>query len=144
MRLTEISFPSVGITINPSPELDLGFAQIRIYGLLIAVGLLLIFSFSSLWIIALGCIVSGVGYGIVQPYLYDCVTKVSSASKVAFALALLMAMNYVAILVCPFIVDYLQRIMHVESQSFAFGLNAVVAFVVLLAMLAVYICKRKR
>lgn len=112
--------------------------------LLIAVGLLLIFSFSSLWIIALGCIVSGVGYGIVQPYLYDCVTKVSSASKVAFALALLMAMNYVAILVCPFIVDYLQRIMHVESQSFAFGLNAVVAFAVLLAMLAVYICKRKR
>ena len=41
MRLTEISFPSVGITINPSPELDLGFAQIRFYGLLIAVGLML-------------------------------------------------------------------------------------------------------
>jgi phosphatidylglycerol:prolipoprotein diacylglycerol transferase len=41
VRLTEISFPSVGITINPSPELDLGFAQIRLYGLLIAVGLML-------------------------------------------------------------------------------------------------------
>ena len=112
--------------------------------LLIAVGLLLIFAFSSLWLIALGCIVTGVGYGIAQPYLYDCVTKVSSAERVTFALALLMAMNYVAILICPFFVDYLQRIMHVASQSFAFGLNTVIAFVALLAMLPSFIMSRYR
>lgn len=103
--------------------------------LLIAVGLLLVFAFSSLWMIALGCIVAGAGYGIVQPYLYDCVTTVSSAQRVTFALALLMAMNYVAILVCPFFVDYLQELMHVNSQRFAFGLNFVISLAALCVML---------
>jgi predicted MFS family arabinose efflux permease len=74
--------------------------------LLIAVGLLLVSLSSSLWIIAMGCIVLGVGYGIAQPYLYDRVAHIVSAERVTFALALLMSMNYVAILVCPVIIDF--------------------------------------
>ncbi len=41
MEYTTISFPGLGLTLNPSPEIDLGFMVIRWYGLIIAVGLLL-------------------------------------------------------------------------------------------------------
>jgi hypothetical protein len=38
-----------------------------------------------------------------------------------------MAMNYVAILLCPFIVDAFQNLFHSHSQTFAFWLNLMVA-----------------
>ena len=36
-----ITFPGLGLELNPSPIIDLGFATIRWYGLIIAIGLLL-------------------------------------------------------------------------------------------------------
>ena len=45
-----------------------------------------------------------------------------------------MAMNYVAILLCPFIVDAVQSLFHSDSQTFAFWLNLMVA---LMAMFVV-------
>ena len=42
------------------------------------------------------------------------------------ALAFVMAMNYVAILLCPFIVDAVQSLFHSDSQTFAFWLNLMV------------------
>ena len=50
------------------------------------------------------------------------------------ALAFVMAMNYVAILLCPFIVDAVQSLFHSDSQTFAFWLNLMVA---LMAMFVV-------
>lgn len=47
MHYTEISFPSVGLVLNPNPVLDLGFIQIRFYGLLIAMGLMLALWYAS-------------------------------------------------------------------------------------------------
>ena len=41
MQYTEISFPGLGIEINPGRALDLGFMQINYYGLIIAIGLAL-------------------------------------------------------------------------------------------------------
>ncbi len=41
MEYTTITFPGLGLTMNPSPDIDLGFMTIRWYGLIIAVGLLL-------------------------------------------------------------------------------------------------------
>ena len=32
-------------------------------------------------------------------------------------------MNYVAILACPFIIDFFQQLFHVKSQQFAFWFN---------------------
>ena len=103
--------------------------------LMIMVGLLVIYLFKSLLSIALGCVVMGVGYGIVQPYLYDRVSSVASSQRVTFALALLMSVNYVAILVCPFVIDNVQEFMHVSSQRFAFGFNVVISILSLIAML---------
>lgn len=103
--------------------------------LVITIGLFVIYTYSSLPLIILGCIITGVGYGIAQPYLYDKVTQITPTGKVTYALALLMVMNYVAILVCPFIVDYMQDIVHDHSQRFAFGFNFIIAILSLLVMI---------
>lgn len=108
---------------------------------MIAVGLLIIYMYNSLITIAAGCIITGVGYGIAQPYLYDRTADVASPQRVSFALALLMAMNYVAILVCPFFVDYMQDLSHVKSERFAFGLNVVIAVLALFVMLVYRVVK---
>ena len=43
--------------------------------------------------------------------------------KVTLALAFVMAMNYLAILLCPFIIDFFQStVFHIKSQQFAFVL----------------------
>ena len=37
---TEISFPAIGLTVNPSRYLEIGAFKIHFYGLLIAIGLM--------------------------------------------------------------------------------------------------------
>ena len=111
----------------------------------IGVGLFFIYMYSSLPVIAFGCIVAGLGYGVAQPYIYDMVSSSSTTRDNAFALALVMAMNYIAIFLCPFIVDFMQDVTHVESERFAFGLNvvvAVLAFVTILIRRAVMIYRK--
>ena len=41
MDYSVISFPALGISVNPPRALDLGFISINLYGLIIACGLLL-------------------------------------------------------------------------------------------------------
>ncbi len=102
--------------------------------LLIALGLIDIFFNSSLAFIILGCIAAGVGYGIAQPYIYDVTASLAPPQKTTYALALVMTMNYVAILVSPFIVDWVQELCRVKSENFPFLLNAVTGFVALIFM----------
>ena len=92
--------------------------------LLIGCGLLLVFFNKALVAIIIGVFLAGVGYGVAQPYIYDLTTKVATAERVAFALALVMTMNYVAIVVCPPVVDFLQELSGVKSARFAFALNS--------------------
>ena len=51
-----------------------------------------------------------------------------------YALALLMSMNYVAIVIAPFIVDWAQQLLNVKGERFPFLLNALLGFVALLFM----------
>ena len=102
---------------------------------IIGAGLFIIYMYASLPVIALGCVLTGLGYGIAQPYIYDRVSLLATPQKNAFALALVMAMNYVAILLCPFIVDFVQNAVHVKSERFAFGLNVVITVFSLIAIL---------
>ena len=103
--------------------------------LLIALGLIDVFFNSSLLFIILGCVAAGVGYGIAQPYIYDVTASLASPQKTTYALALLMTMNYVAILISPFLVDWLQSVFDVKGERFPFALNAVVGAVALLFLL---------
>lgn len=94
--------------------------------LLIALGLLDVFFNSSLAFIILGCVATGVGYGIAQPYIYDVTASLAPPQKATYALALLMTMNYVAILISPFLVDWAQDIFGIKGERFPFVLNGVV------------------
>lgn len=103
--------------------------------LLIALGLVDVFFNSSLLFIVLGCVAAGVGYGIAQPYIYDVTASLAPPQKSTYALALLMTMNYVAILISPFLVDWCQSLFDVKGERFPFALNAVVGAVALLFLL---------
>ena len=102
--------------------------------LLIALGLLDVFYNRSLLFIIIGCVATGFGYGMAQPYVYDKTSTLASPQQVTYALALLMSMNYVAIVIAPFVVDWVQDILGVKGEHFPFLLNALLGFVGLLFM----------
>lgn len=95
----------------------------------IALGMGLILISRTEWLIGLGCIAIGFGYGVIQPIAYDKTTRTATPKKVTLALACVMAMNYLAILLCPFIIDFFQSLFHVKSQQFAFIFNMCIALV---------------
>lgn len=93
----------------------------------IAAGMLLIVIAPTDWVIAPGCILAGLGYGVIQPVIYDNTTRVAVPKKVTFALAFVMAMNYLAILLCPFIINVAQSVSHIHTQQSAFLFNVAIA-----------------
>lgn len=94
-----------------------------------AAGMALIILFRTEWLIGLGCILIGLGYGVIQPIAYDKTTRTAIPSKVTLALAFVMAMNYLAILLCPFIINVLKDLFHVETQQFAFICNMIISLI---------------
>lgn len=96
----------------------------KFYSLLsIALGLALIWISPKEWLIVPGCILVGLGYGVIQPLIYDKTVDTAIPQKTTLALAFVMAMNYLAVLLCPFIVDFFQSIFHARSQEFPFVFN---------------------
>ena len=99
----------------------------KAYSLLsMAVGLALIWLAPIEWLIIPGCILVGLGYGIIQPMLYDKTTHTALPQKATMALAFVMMMNYLAILLYPFIIDFLQNLFHTQSQEFPFIFNLLI------------------
>ena len=70
-----------------------------------------------------------IGYGVIQPIAYDKTTRTAIPEKVTLALAFVMAMNYLAILLCPFIINILKDMLHIETQQFAFIFNMAIALI---------------
>lgn len=102
----------------------------KAYSLLsMALGLLLIWIAPIEWLIIPGCILVGLGYGVIQPMLYDKTTHTALPEKTTLALAFVMMMNYLAILLYPFIVDFFQWIFHTRSQEFPFIFNLLITIV---------------
>ena len=96
----------------------------KLYSLLaVAVGLLLIWISPTEWLIVPGCILVGLGYGIIQPLIYYKTVDTAIPQKTTLALAFVMVMNYLAILLSPFITDFFQWIFHTGSQEFPFIFN---------------------
>ena len=106
----------------------------KFYSLLcIAVELALIWISPKEWVIAPGCILVGLGYGVIQPVIYDKTTHTAVPKKATLALAFVMMMNYLAILLCPFIIDFFQStVFHIKSQQFAFVFNLCITLVALI------------
>lgn len=99
----------------------------------IAIGLALIWISPKEWVIAPGCILVGLGYGVIQPVVYNQTTHTALPKKVTLALAFVMMMNYLAILLCPFIIDFFQNtVFHVKSQQFGFVFNLCITVLMLI------------
>lgn len=99
----------------------------KLYSLLaVGLGLLLIWIAPIEWFIIPGCILVGLGYGVIQPMLYDKTTHTALPQKTTLALAFVMMMNYLAILIYPFLVDFFQKLFHTQSQEFPFVFNLLI------------------
>ena len=70
----------------------------------------------SLWSISIGVVLVGLGYGVIQPLIYDRTAESTSVSKVSFNLALVMSMNYLAIILYPFIEKIINMVVGSEIQ----------------------------
>lgn len=97
--------------------------------LCVGVGLLFIFIFRERFAIIIGCMLTGFGYGVMQPLIYDKTATIAPAKYATYALSYVMAVNYLAIMVCPFIVDMFRSILDIKSSHFPFLLNAVLALI---------------
>ena len=89
--------------------------------------MLLILISRTEWLIGLGCIFTGFAYGVIQPIAYDKTTRTAIPSKVTLALAFVMAMNYLAILLCPFIINVFKDMLLLETIQFSLLLNIIIA-----------------
>lgn len=78
----------------------------------------------------LGAAMAGIGYGICQPVLYDKSSlSVKSEKKATLALALVLAANYAAIVVAPFIIDFFRDLFNAANVT---GFAFIVCFALLI------------
>ena len=104
--------------------------------LMIVVGLLLVGTVPDVPLMTLGVIVTGVGYGVLQPIIYDKTAIIAPPQLATKALSVVMTVNYVAVVVCPFVVDFVAKITDQHKESFPFVASAIlVALVAFLSLL---------
>lgn len=102
----------------------------------IALGLGLLCIGYTMPLLCTGAFLMGWGYGIIQPTVYDKATRaVNSPSKNTMALAIILATNYVAITIAPFVIDGIRDIIGSKSNLFPFELNVVLALIYSLVIL---------
>lgn len=104
--------------------------------LVMGIGLMVIIFGHTVWLMCVGAMLTGFGYGVMQPLIYDKTTQtVLSPSKATLALAFVLTANYLSIAMTPLIVDTFKGIfgLHGPAYLFPFILNAIMtaAFVVL-------------
>ena len=84
--------------------------------------------------LVVGALLAGVGYGVMQPVIYDKAATIAPPHSATLALSCVMAMNYLAVLICPFLVDPFRSLFHAHGDRFPFLFSA--ALVVALALVA--------
>lgn len=103
---------------------------------MIVVGLLLVGTVPDVPLMTLGVIVTGIGYGILQPIIYDKTAIIAPPQLATKALSVVMTVNYIAVVACPFVVDFVAKITNNHKESFPFVASAIlVALVALLSLL---------
>lgn len=97
---------------------------------MICVGLLCMGLFHEKWLLLVGCLLVGFGYGVMQPLIYDKAAVIAPPRSATLALSFVMAMNYLAVMVCPFLVDLFRTLFHAHGDRFPFLFNAAIVAVV--------------
>ncbi|MGL5785625.1 MAG: MFS transporter [Bacteroidales bacterium] len=97
-------------------------------------GLIVIYFSTNVFLITLGCVLTGLGYGAMQPIVYEKASDISTRKTTTLILGIVMSMNYLAILLFPVIIQALQDIFHLTTSRDSFLVNAIlgVLFSVLL------------
>lgn len=121
-----------GFTLTRIVRWFKGYTFIVAAGCMFA-GLALFALVGTKWGMCVGASIAGLGYGISQPMIYDKASRaVSDQRKATLSLAIVLAANYVAITLTPFIVDAFRTILHAHDvKGFSFYLSA--------AMLLIYV-----
>ena len=103
---------------------------------MMAIGLLLFGIGKSPAAMVIGSLMSGFGYGIMQPIIYDKAAIIAPPHLATLALSYVMAVNYLAVVVCPFIVDGFRDLFHTKSELFPFIFcGALLAIVFIVAVI---------
>lgn len=97
---------------------------------LIFAGLLCVGIFHDRTMLILGVLCAGGGYGIMQPVVYDKAATIAPPRSATLALSFVMAMNYLAVMICPFIVDMFRHLFGTHSDRFPFFFNAALVLAV--------------
>ena len=93
--------------------------------LLMTIGLIIIYISHHIVLFSIGAILTGFGYGIIQPLIYDKTSKISTSGNVVMNLAFVMAMNYLAVLIAPFIIKLFSTIFYNNSPELIFSINGI-------------------
>lgn len=88
--------------------------------------------------LASGAILTGLGYGVMQPIIYDKAATNAPPHLATLSLAIVMTTNYLAILVAPFMIDGIDRVFHATSHTFAYLFNSLVVLLVAIATVLTY------
>ena len=110
--------------------------------LMMMIGLGLFVFIRQEWAMYVGAALTGLGYGICQPMLYDKASyTVTDPAKVTLALAFVLTANYLAIAVQPFVISGVSKLFHVHNENtFAFSSS----FVLVIAYTVITFLFRKK
>lgn len=92
---------------------------------------------TALWLIV-GVVMTGVGYGVMQPIIYDKAATNAPPHLATLALSVVMAVNYAAILIAPFLIDGIDHLFHVTSHRFAYAANGAITLLLAIAAAVLY------
>ena len=90
---------------------------------MICVGLFCFGIFKDRTMMVVGALLTGFGYGLMQPIIYDKTAIIAPPRSATLALSFVMSVNYLAIMLCPFIIDLFGRITSFHGNRFPFFLN---------------------
>ena len=106
----------------------------------IAAGLLLMSMASEHIMLYVAAVLMGFGYGVFQPVIYDKATyTVTDGRKSTLSLAIVLSVNYIAVAMTPFVIDFFRDIIGTKSNHFPFILN----FALTMLFAVVVVLRRK-
>lgn len=100
---------------------------------LCAAGLIVIGITENFWIMAAASFVTGFGYGIIQPIIYNKTTYIAPNRKLGTQyFGYVLSSNYVAIMMVPFVDSFARKIFHSSAPGFEFVFSGAVVIVLLI------------
>lgn len=109
-------------------------ATVTVCAAMISGGLALMAYIPNEWVVAAGAVMCGLGYGCIQPLMYDKATRVvNDFRKSTLALAVILSANYLAIVVSPMVCGAVCDMTGIHNRNtFPFEMNFVLSLVFIL------------